>query len=181
MRRFLVMLGLSCLVLGAAAPLAAQTGDSPSEAAARTMVRTLIEPGMLKELYQTVAEQMATQFEVSIQPTLGRALTDNEKQRLVSFWHGKIVELMPSSTLEDLLVPVLTKHLSLAELRAIDEFYDTPAGRKLIEVQPLLMREAEVSGEQLGEKLANQEWVEATMKDLKAQFPSWFPAERGAD
>jgi hypothetical protein len=159
------------------------TVNAPAaEEAARELVRNQIGPEYMEGIYQETAQAIALRFQADIQPTLKRALSDNEKQRLVFFWYGKIKELLPTSVVESLLVPVVTKYLTTNEIQELNRFYNTPLGKKLTKLLPSLTREAEAAGEQLGTKsLADKRVIAATTQELKTQFPQWFPTPNQTD
>lgn len=58
------------------------------------------------------------------------------------------------------LIPVYQKHYTSAELEQLIAFYDTPIGRKMLEVAPMVSAESiqigREWGRQLGEKVARQ-------------------------
>ena len=53
-----------------------------------------------------------------------------------------------------MIVPLYVQALDEATLKATIEFYSSPEGRKLIEVQPQLTQDSMVLGQQWGMKLA---------------------------
>lgn len=162
----------------------AKATDSPGTptdpahlAAARELARTQFTDDTLEELYGQAASAAAMSFENSIQPALGRALTEGEKQRLLRFWHGQMVAIMPRSALEDLLVPLIARNLSLADLDEINRFNASAAGQRLTKVLPLLMREGQTAGERFATTMADEKWQAQMLEGLKSEFPQWFPAE----
>lgn len=174
MRMLKVVIAAILLIASVSSSHAAGTPDKEADTVARQLVRTQIGPEYLEEIYTQGSQAATVNFENQILPALKRPLTANEKQRLLLFWHTRIKELIPYSVLEDLLVPVVTKHLTVEEMSEIIRFYDTPAGRKLTSVLPALTREAQSAGEQLGSKMADKKWLDATVEALKAEFPQFF-------
>ena len=73
------------------------------------------------------------------------------------------------------MVPIVSKNLSEEELREVQRFFDSPAGRHLIEVKAVLMREGRSAGEQLGKRLADKDWQARVTAKMAEQFPQWFP------
>lgn len=175
------LFGLLVLLLGSVT-LCAQPASSTSDeqrlnTAARDLIRSQVRPEMLEELYTEGAGSASLHFQAALQPSLKRALSEDEKQRLYLFWYRKIKELLPYSTIQDLLSPVVAKHLTLAEMEQINEFYQTPVGRKLTDLAPALTREGRAAGEGLGRKMADKEWIENTTAELKRDLPSLFPED----
>lgn len=58
--------------------------------------------------------------------------------------------------LVDLLVPVYQKQFTEEDVKAFLEFYNSPAGKKLIEKQPMIMQESMVIGQQWGMGIAQK-------------------------
>lgn len=54
----------------------------------------------------------------------------------------------------ELLVPLYDRHLTLDEIRQLIAFYESPLGRRLVEVQPLLAQESMVAGQEWGGRLS---------------------------
>lgn len=153
-------------------------GFSPElEQAARRFVAYQIPEDYLDELYQQGAKASAVAIENSVQPTIGRAVTESERSRLFILCYNFMKEAMPLSVMQDVLWPVIAKHFSLDDLRAINAFLGTPTGQKLIAAQAEIMRESETAGEQLGQRLASQESGQRLRAELKRQFPDWYPEQ----
>ena len=56
----------------------------------------------------------------------------------------------------DSLVPIYAAHFSQAELDGLLKFYGTPLGRRLSEVQPLIMQESMLAGQRWGSTIGRQ-------------------------
>jgi hypothetical protein len=54
----------------------------------------------------------------------------------------------------EVLVPLYDKYLTLDEIRQLIAFYESPLGRRLIEVQPALAAESMVAGQEWGGRLS---------------------------
>jgi hypothetical protein len=154
----------------------AVAAEPTADDVAREIIRNQFSTATMDELYLQAAQQASTSFQLAIQPTLKRAVTDDEKQRLLVFWHAKIKDLLPYSAVEDVIAPILTKNVSLEDLQEINRFTQSPAGRRYADVQALITRESRSAGEQLGRKLADKEWQTKIVGELKEEFPQWFPA-----
>lgn len=181
MRRIAPLLTLLALVAGGHAAHASAAADTSALAAARTLVRYTIGERMMEPIYQFSTQQASTQFEAAIQPTLGRALTAEEKQDLASFWYVQIKELLPYSQMETMIVPVVLENLSAADIRAANAFYGSPAGQRFLAAQPAVIQGAQAAGQRMGTQLVTPEWTERVMRDLRKRFPAWFENERGAE
>lgn len=69
-----------------------------------------------------------------------------------AFWDTFKQEL-DANELMSMIVPVYQKHLSEEDIQAILAFYRTPAGKKLISVQPAIMQESMMVGQQWGQEV----------------------------
>ncbi len=75
------------------------------------------------------------------------------------FWKDFMAEVNAKELVE-MVIPIYGKYLSHDEVKQLIKFYDTPVGKKLIEVQPKIMLESMIAGQkwgqQLGEKIAEK-------------------------
>lgn len=74
-------------------------------------------------------------------------------------WNGKTRD-----KLVEIYVPIYRKHLTLADLKQIVAFYDSPVGRKLAAATPAITNDAMQAGQQLGMEIAREMMQE--MKEL---------------
>ena len=72
-----------------------------------------------------------------------------------SFWVDVMAEI-DTNEIEDLVIPVYQKYLTEADIQAINNFYQTPSGKKLIKVQPSMIQESFVIGQQWGQGVAKK-------------------------
>ncbi len=78
-----------------------------------------------------------------------------------SFWKEIMTEMDMSDAIE-LLVPIYQKHLTEQDVQAINRFYDTDAGKRLIKANPKIMEESMAVGQKWGREVA-----EKVIKKLK--------------
>src|SRR4051812_46647612 len=102
-----------------------------------------------------------------------RALVPSVPQRTVDITtevvHAQLRAAMQSPDgLLSRLVPVYAAHFSHAEVRELLAFYETPVGMKVIEVMPLVIRDAAAVG---------QAWATALVPELQAELQRRFRAE----
>jgi len=72
-----------------------------------------------------------------------------------SFWTDLMKEVDPNELI-NLIVPVYAKHFSEEEIQETIKFYKSPAGRKMIQKQSLVMQESMAAGQQWGRQLAEK-------------------------
>lgn len=80
-------------------------------------------------------------------------------ERALSVMHAELLALISEKLvapggLVDLVVPIYHKHLTHQEIRELIGFYQTPLGRKTIEVLPRVVNESMATGQQWGQALA---------------------------
>ena len=80
-----------------------------------------------------------------------------------AFW-VKFSKKANTTDLVNQLVPIYDKHLSMADVRGLVKFYQSPVGRKYVRVQPFIVQDSMKVGRTWGLKLANQ-----VVSELKKQ------------
>ena len=104
----------------------------------------------VKQLMQkTGAGELGIQAMKQMLPALKNIIPDAPE----SFWTDYMAKFNPEDLVE-MTVPIYQKYLTEEEVQALNAFYDTPAGKKLIKVQPLIMQESMMAGQQWGQTVA---------------------------
>jgi len=115
----------------------------------------LAEPATTKSIKQlmikTGAGNMSIQMMNQMIPALKKMIPDAPD----TFWKDIMAEVNPDS-MENMVIPIYQKHFSEKDIKAINAFYDTPAGKKFIRVQPAIMQESMAIGQQWGRQLAGK-------------------------
>ena len=73
---------------------------------------------------------------------------------------------MNTRDLIEKIIPVYDKYYTIEDLKAINAFYETSAGQKVLSALPQLMQETLKIGEEWGQKIG-QEAAEEAEKELK--------------
>lgn len=76
------------------------------------------------------------------------------------FWK-KFQEKMNTRELVEKIIPIYDKYYTTEDMKAVNAFYETPAGQKLISTLPQVMQEAMKVGQEWGEKVGKQAAEEA--------------------
>ena len=71
------------------------------------------------------------------------------------FWTGFRAKVKPEALI-DLIVPVYEKHLAEADVDELIKFFSSPAGRRFVEKQPLILADTMKEGETWGQNLAKE-------------------------
>jgi len=79
------------------------------------------------------------------------------------FWTEFRAEVRAEDLVE-LIVPIYDRHLTESEIRELTAFYESPIGKKLVQVQPLIAKESMEAGQAWGQALG-----EAVAKRLRAK------------
>lgn len=72
-----------------------------------------------------------------------------------SFWQD-FEQQANAEELINMVAPIYQKHLSQSDIDAVTAFYQTPAGKKFIAVQPQILQESMQAGQQWGQSLARK-------------------------
>ena len=83
------------------------------------------------------------------------------------FW-TKFEQRINTRELIEKLIPLYDKYYTTEDIRAVNAFYETPTGQKLISTLPQVMQEAMKVGQEYGEKMAKQAAEEAE-QELKSK------------
>jgi len=106
---------------------------------------------------EKLSEQIANQMLTSLRTQL--------PQVPETFW-TKFQQKMNTRDLIEKIIPVYDKYYTIEDLKAINAFYETSTGQKVISALPQLMQETLKIGEEWGQKIG-QEAAEEAEKELK--------------
>ena len=88
------------------------------------------------------------------------------------FWDRFSREVHGNELIE-MIVPLYDKYYSIEDLRAVNAFYSSPAGQRVLSTLPQIMKESMVLGQQWGEKMgqriAEEARAEVAAKKAKAE------------
>lgn len=70
-----------------------------------------------------------------------------------TFWEDVMKEIDADGII-GLVIPIYQKYLTEEDVTALNSFYDTPAGKKMVSVQPAIMQESMSIGQTWGQKIA---------------------------
>lgn len=107
----------------------------------------------------TGAGEMGVQVVHQMVPELKRILPEAPEQ----FWEDFVADARPED-LVDLVVPIYQRHFSEEDVQAAIAYFSSPAGRRMVEKQGVVMQESFAAGQQWGSKLA-----ERAIAKLRAQ------------
>lgn len=93
------------------------------------------------------------------------SLRVNMKEVPDEFWERFSKKLKPTEMIE-MIIPLYDKYYSLDDLKAVNAFYSSPAGQRVLSTLPQIMQESMAIGQKWGEKVA-QEAAEEALAEMK--------------
>jgi hypothetical protein len=94
------------------------------------------------------------------------ALKSQMKQVPESFW-AKFQEKLDTHELLERIIPLYDKYYTIEDLKAVNAFYESPAGQKLLSTLPQITQESMKIGQEWGEKVGRQAAEEAAKEAEK--------------
>lgn len=129
-----------------------------------------------------IAKEKRQQIEKMLRLTGMEKLLDQMKTQMLSgfrtqmpevprtFW-DKFEEKMDMRALIEKIIPLYDKYYTLEDLKAVNAFYETKAGQKILSTLPQLMQESMEIGQEWGEKIGKQAADEAEQELRKKKQP----------
>jgi hypothetical protein len=140
-----IPIALLLLVLSLFCPVFAQ---NQSDAATRQDIEDLMQlTGMrenMQKMYSALAGQMAVSAADSYQQRHPNA-TPAELQKVeaaATEIAQQTMKSMPVDEVIEAIIPIYRQHLTHSDIKAINEFYSTPTGQKLLKDSPAMMTES---------------------------------------
>jgi len=135
-----------CVMLAAAVPLAGQDAvedavhaDRPSREEVLRFLDLMQVRSRLTQITDDVKKNMKSGAEAAFRRQLPHATA--EQMTKVDGLADATSQEFPTDDLIDAMVPIYQRHLTKSDLDAIVTFYDSPAGKKLLQEQPAMMSE----------------------------------------
>lgn len=136
---------ITFLALALAAPPSARAQKQPVDPATAQTVRRLLE--------LTGAARISLQTMEAMVPAQRQAMP----QVPAAFWDAFLAHARRDiAQLVDSLVPVYAAHFTQAQLQELVRFYESPLGKRLAEVQPLIAQESMQVGQRWGALIGAQ-------------------------
>ena len=110
---------------------------------------TPTEESVRELLEKTKSGEAAVQMIDQMMPSMRMMAPDAPAE----FW-AEIEKEFNAESFIKLVIPIYQKHLTQDDLDAINAFYDSPAGKNLINNQAAIMQESMMAGQQWGEMVA---------------------------
>jgi hypothetical protein len=138
--------GVLAAVLLLAAPAQAQLPSPDSLAAARELINTINFPDQFKALMPIMMK--------NLKPAIvqGRADIDRDYEAMMPGLLGAFQSRI--GELSDAAAAIYASNFSAEELQIVTAFYKTPAGRKFLQKQPVILQQTMAAGQQFGQSVA---------------------------
>ena len=145
MKKLVFILLLAVGVLAVRAEIAADK---------RREIEKMLRLSGMEKMMDQMMDQMIASFKTTI--------TDVPPE----FWE-KFKKNMNSRELIDKFIPLYDKYFTTDDLKAVNAFYETPAGQKILTTMPKVMSEAMTIGQQWGEQAGRRAAAEAEAERKK--------------
>jgi hypothetical protein len=190
MKNAMIVVVLLCSSLGAAQTNsttgAAQqtTGPAPAAASGQSLdpkteadIRALLKLTGADQL----ADQMMNSTLTSLRPLLMSSLPAGEyREKLIELFFAKFQAKAPGAQIVELAVPIYASHFSDDEVKQLMAFYETPVGKKSLQVMPQLMTELQAAGQKWGGDLGQECFREviAEHPEMKTAIEQASPTQK---
>ena len=139
-RAALSIAAVLCVVVPSAAR--GQTASAPADPAKRQLIRQLL-----------AKVRVADQALLAMEQQIPGQRAANPRVP-AEFWDRFLEQARARrGELEDGYAALYDRHFSTEEIRQLLAFYDTPIGKRFLEVQPVLMREGIAMGQERGSRI----------------------------
>lgn len=102
-------------------------------------------------------KKIMEQMTVTLKETYKKNYADVDPK----FWDEFFKEM--SADLINMIVPIYDKHFTEEDIKGMIAFYETPAGKKMVEKLPMIMQESMTVGQEWGRQLGEK--ILARMKE----------------
>jgi hypothetical protein len=115
-----------------------------------------------KMLRLTGMEKLVTQMEHQMISAFQKQIPDVPED----FW-SRFEKKLDVRELIEKIIPIYDKYYTLEDLKAVNAFYESPAGQKILSTLPQVMQEAVKIGQEWGEQIGKQAAAEAEEESKK--------------
>ncbi|MFN7138353.1 MAG: DUF2059 domain-containing protein [Limisphaerales bacterium] len=109
--------------------------------------------GMEKLVNQMISQMIAT-------------LKMQQPEVSETFWE-QFQKKMDARDLIEQIIPVYDKYYTIEDLKAVNAFYESPVGQKVLATLPQVMQESMLAGQKWGEKIGQQAAAESMQLQQK--------------
>jgi uncharacterized protein len=170
MKRIVQLFLFVVLALGPVWAQEASTNDAP---ATKEDIQQLFTTLHIREQVHSIMEISAKQSMQTVRESLRRKLpnaTDHDLDQVAATTNSLLKTMDLDGMIED-MIPVYQRHLNKADVAAMEAFYETPTGQKLLKEQPAMTAEAMKAVQPRMEKMLNNlmDQAEKTARESASQ------------
>jgi hypothetical protein len=157
--------------VAAQAPAAAQAPSAkPSsgkvDPAKEAAIRHLMDITQASKLGDNLDAYISNQ----VQAGVNRAIAPEKVSQFMTAFNQKLAASAPPSAVATAMVPIYDRLLSLEDVQALNQFYESPVGQRTLKALPQIVRETEDLGVQMQQKAAM-----AVLQGMSAEYPELKP------
>lgn len=144
-------------------PPAAAAPSAPVDPAKATAIKQLMQvtgAGKLGEEYVDLITQRVRQAVTNVIPQPDRL------QQFMDAFGKNFATRVTAAQINDAQIPIYANHLSLEDIQALLNFYQTPAGQRIIKALPIIVEESQNAGANMVQPAAMD-----TLHQMTAQYP----------
>jgi len=146
--RIVIFVVLPLAVACAGPAQVADTEEARLEGA-RTIARLSVESGELREMIDDGARLAQASTADSLKLELKRELSDDEETRVRDIFGKALAEILTQKEYEEIITGVIAAHFSAPEMAEALAFYQSPAGAKILRLEPTLAQEVDAKTDAL--------------------------------
>jgi len=150
-----------------APPSLAQKPDPAEEAA----IRHLMDLTDGSKLGDTITAVITNQ----VRTVMGRALPPDQLTAFMATFSERFAASAPPKAVSDAEVPIYAAHLSMDDIKALIQFFESPLGQRELKAMPLIAQESEKAGGDIDQKAVLQ--VLRGMTDTYPQLKQMLPPD----
>ena len=156
-------------------PADSSTTPAPAPAPTDTNAKSDIDPQLKADILHLVEISRLREREIeilrsffeSMRPMLLQTIPPTpSREKIVDAYGEKLASLLSSQEFMDRVVEIYAKYFTDEDIKAVTQFYQTPAGEHLLEATPKMAPELMVVGQRLA-----QDNVESILKQLCREYP----------
>jgi len=170
-----VLLAFACLALSL--PVLAQNADDPaSRDDVILLLRTMHSHDLMQKMMAVQTQSMQQLIREQILKERGKLPADFDPQFKKAM--QDLIKGMPADEIVEAMIPAYQKHFTHGDIEAMNTFYSSPAGQKVLEELPAVMQEGMQAAMPILTKYLS-EWQEKVKREFEPA-PKSSPASSGS-
>lgn len=122
---------------------------------AASFVRADVAPAKRAEIEKLLQLTGMTKMVDQMKAQMIASIRQSQPQAPAEFW-DKFSEKMDARQLIEKIIPIYDKYYTVDDLKAVNQFYASPAGQKIISTLPNVMQESMRAGQEWGAQISQE-------------------------